>query len=63
MSTTSYAVIDVASGLIVNSVVWDGESLWEPGPGLIAVQLTPVHIGWIYNAVTGEQVPPEEALE
>jgi hypothetical protein len=47
---TVYAVID--GGLVVNTVVWDGESAWSPPEGTIIESLADwphVGIGWTYN--------------
>ena len=46
-----YAVID-SSGLIVNVVVWDGQSEWSPPEGCMAVVIpdgAAADIGWTYS--------------
>jgi len=52
----TWAVVEDATGLIVNSVVWDGVTPWEPPAGCSVYQASPVYIGWLW--VDGEQVDP-----
>ena len=55
-----YAVVDDATSLVVNVILWDETSTYEPGDGMTLVPLTytddengnPVYsggIGWTYN--------------
>ena len=53
-----YAVIEVSTGLVVNVIIWDGESLWTPPEGCIAVATLVANIGWTY--IDGEFAPPPE---
>ena len=54
----NYALVD-NTGLVVNIIIWDGESDWQPPEGLIAVPLTDgAAIGWSY--VEGEFIAPPE---
>lgn len=58
-----YALID-DTGLVVNVVIWDGESTWQPPEDQQLVELPAgVGIGWTY--VDGNFVAPEmpEAVE
>ena len=57
MIKMNYAVID-STGLIVNVVVWDGITPWEPPAGHSVVQLTEGDIGWTVK--NGDFIPPEE---
>lgn len=59
----NYAVIDEATGEVVNMAVWDGVSEWSQGEGLIAV-LAPegIGIGWTYD-VAAEVFSPPESVE
>lgn len=56
----TYAVFEIATGLIVNVVLWDGEALWTPGEGLDVVVLgdSGAGIGWTYS--NGIFTPPTE---
>lgn len=53
-----YAVIDTT--LVVNVALWDGETEWHPGEGLIAVRSDEAGIGWTWDAETGEFSAPAE---
>ena len=55
-----YAVFQIATGLIVTLVVWDGEALWDPGEGLDVVALgdSGASVGWTYS--NGIFTPPTE---
>ena len=33
----TYAVVELETGLVINSAVWDGVADWSPGDGLMAV--------------------------
>lgn len=56
----TYAVFEIATGLIVNVVLWDGEAQWTPGEGLDVVALgdSGAGIGWTYSS--GTFTPPTE---
>ena len=59
-----WAVID--GGLVVNTVVWDGESDWTPPEGTTLVSLADhPHVGIGWDFVDGEFVDnrPTEDLE
>jgi hypothetical protein len=56
----NYALVD-NTGLVVNVIVWDGESDWQPPEGLTAVLITGnAGIGWSY--IDGEFIPPLDNL-
>lgn len=64
----TYAVINIDTGLVENTVVLDGVSAWTPPEGTIVVQTDIASIGWSY--VGGVFSPPpdipptaEEVLE
>lgn len=46
MSST-YAIVE--NGLVVNIVVWDGNSQWSPELGNALPCHSPVSIGWSYD--------------
>ena len=50
----AYAVFEIATGLIVNVVLWDGEALWNPGEGFDVIPLgnSGAGIGWTYSGGT-----------
>lgn len=53
-----YAVID--NGVVVNVVIWDGETEWPLPPDLSAIDCAPqVGIGWTWNNDDGFIAPPE----
>lgn len=56
----NYAVFEIATGLVVNIAVWDGEAYWHPGEGLDVVALgnSGAGIGWTY--INGNFQPPTE---
>lgn len=51
-----YAVIDDATQVVVNVVLWDGENDWTPPEGCTAVQSDVADIGDTYE--DGEFIPP-----
>lgn len=60
----TYCLIELATGLVVNTVVWDGVEWngtdgWSPPAGFIAIQSDVASIGWTY--VDGQFIPPPEA--
>lgn len=59
MEPIAYAVID-GNGLIVNTILWDGNSGWTPPDGMTTQPIgdLPVGIGWSY--INGEFIPPAE---
>lgn len=52
----NYCVIDIASAIVINVIIWDGESEWSPPDGCIAVPSAVAGIGWTYKE--GEFTPP-----
>ncbi len=50
MGTNAFAVVD-SDGVIVNMVVWDGESEWAPPEGTTAIDAgeSGCGIGWTYK--------------
>lgn len=54
----------VSDGVVVNSVLWDGQPGWGPPEGHAAVFSDTGHIGQIYNDRNGKfSDPPEVAPE
>lgn len=53
----NHAIID-NSGHVINTVLWDGVSLWEPPADCIVVPIIDSNagIGWTY--VDGQFIPP-----
>lgn len=55
----TFAVID-AEGLVVNSIVWDGETEFEPGDGLsLVLPELSAYWGIGFRFVDGEWIAPE----
>ena len=54
-----YALINVSTGIVENTMLWDGtaESGWSPPDGYIAIQMDEASIGWSY--IDGEFFAPE----
>lgn len=60
----NYAVINLATGLVENSVVWDGSEDWVPPEGYQAIETSSAGIGWSYGAgvfVAPPVAPPAAA--
>lgn len=57
MITMNYAVID-STGLVVNVIVWDGVSPWEPPVEHSVVLLEKGGIGW--KIEDGNFIPPSQ---
>lgn len=56
-----YAIVEIASGLVVNVTRWDGVSDWSAPEGHLAVPLSGgAGIGWGYDTETGTYSPPAE---
>lgn len=56
----TYLVID-SSGLVVNTIIWDGKSTWAPPEGHQAIKLpknSEAGIGWSY--IDGQFTPPPD---
>lgn len=56
----NYAIID-ENNLVVNVALWDGETPWDPGPGLYIEAIpegSSAWIGWSYE--DGNFIPPVE---
>jgi hypothetical protein len=56
----NYAIVEKSTGLVVNIVVWDGQSAWTPGEGfdVVAVGDSGAGIGWTF--VDGVFTEPTE---
>lgn len=52
-----YAV--VKDGVVINIVVWDGETEWQPDDGFAVKTDGSVGIGWLYDGETFTQPPVE----
>lgn len=60
-AVVKYAVIDVATGEVVNIALWDGVSDWHPGDGLFAVPGTEgCQIGGTFDGQTNVFSPPAQ---
>ena len=53
----NYAIIS-STGLVVNTIEWDGATFWRPPAGNTAVATTEAGIGWTY--ANGTFTPPPE---
>jgi len=53
----NYAIIS-STGLVVNTIEWDGATFWQPPAGHIAIATTEAGIGWSYANGTFT-APPE----
>jgi hypothetical protein len=59
-----YALVNIATALVENICVWDGESPWTPPEGCEAAVIPadqPVGIGYFYSK--GVFVPPAKPVE
>jgi len=54
----SYAV--VKDGIVINIVVWDGETEWQPDEGYAVKTDGSVGIGWLYDG--NDFTPPPESM-
>lgn len=54
--SNAWCVIEEATGLVVNMILWDGESPFEPPVGCILVQSDSAGMGWTY--IDGVFYPP-----
>ena len=55
-----YAIIN-SENIVVNAIIWDGETPWSPPEGHTAILLTGfAGIDWSY--VNGEFIPPLDNL-
>ena len=57
----NYALIETATSIVTNVIVWDGKTPWRPPDGFIAVAIPSdqgVCIGWSY--IDGVFVPPSQ---
>ena len=64
-----WAVVEDATGMVLNTIVWDGSSPYDPGDGVTLVELTgSAGIGWQYvdgvfvDVRPTEEGPPESAM-
>ena len=55
----NYAIIS-STGLVVNTIEWDGATFWQPPAGHIAVATAEAGIGWTYanGTFTAPPTPP-----
>lgn len=62
MSISTYLIVRASDGRAVNSVLWDGQTAYDPGVGLTMMAAPGgVGIGWTW---TGEDwTPPEPEPE
>jgi hypothetical protein len=54
----TYAIIDQATNICVNTILWDGVTPYTPPEGTFVVLANGGSIGWIWNG--SELVPPPE---
>ena len=59
MMGSVYAVVD--AGVVINWVIWDGESDWKPDSGVAILANGLAGIGWAYN--NGDFIPPETPMD
>ncbi|MHC3822513.1 tail fiber assembly protein [Pseudomonas sp. G3-19] len=52
----TYAIIEIDSGLVTNTIVWDGIAEFAPIEGCLLIETSTASIGWTY--VNGEFLPP-----
>jgi hypothetical protein len=45
----NYALIEVATGVVVGVIRWDGVQDWSPDEGFIAIESAVAQIGWSYK--------------
>jgi len=55
----NYAIIS-SSGLVVNTIEWDGVMPWKPPAGHVAIATTEAGISWTY--ADGEFIAPDPDL-
>lgn len=53
-----FAVVNKTTGIVENTVLWDGKSNWQPPVGCEAVATTTAGIGWSYSE--GKFTPPTD---
>lgn len=53
---TVYAVVD--EGVVINTVLWDGKTKWQPEKGEAVLAPEVINIGWLYDGKTFT-APPE----
>lgn len=60
-----YAVVEVATSLVSNVIIWDGISEWAPDEGFIVVASEEAQIGYTYadGVFTAPPVPPPTEAE
>lgn len=60
----NFALVNIATGLVENTVVWDGEGEWSAPEGFEAIQSEEAGIGWLYagGAFTAPVVPAAPPL-
>lgn len=56
----NYAILD-SSGLVINTVLWDGLAPWRPPANCMAIPIvdSDASIGWTF--ADGQFIPPTEA--
>ncbi|WP_315707539.1 tail fiber assembly protein [Brenneria uluponensis] len=53
-----YAVVN--NGVVVNTVMWDGQTEWKAENGSTVLADVPVGIGWLYDGAAFHEPPPLE---
>ena len=53
-----YAVIDTQTNVVVNMVLWNPESTWQPPKGTYLIQSDIAKIGDTYDRATGQFLSP-----
>lgn len=60
----NYAIIDNITNIVINIVLWDGDtSVWQPPEGTFAIQTDVAGPGWIYDPATGTFTNPKPRPE
>jgi hypothetical protein len=52
----TYAVVDLATNVVINMIDWDGNPGWAPEEGQIVIESYTATMGWLY--VDGQLVAP-----
>lgn len=62
---TNYAIINSTTGLVENSIIWDGQEDWAVPDGYEAVETEDASIGWSYSngKFTAPSIEPPSADE
>ena len=59
----NYAVINLQTNVIENTILWDGISQWAPPDGCYVQELTNPHAGIGWSFINGEWIAPTPLAE